>query len=456
MKFRDRAQLAWRVLSGRGEKTVATLVETWRESSPSYSETKFETLVKEGYRKNELIYACISKKANTAAQVALRVTDADGEPIQDHPLTSLLQRPNSMMTEYDLWSSIILYQDLAGRAAFEKVRSKSGQVVELWPLRPDWLLPIPSRKDIIAYYQYTPPGMPPVNLKKQDVLDFKLYDPLNLYHAYPPVAIAGRVGDVDNSETDYLKLFFEKGGVPPGILTSKQKLVDLQVEDIRRRWRERYGGYSKWLEPAILDSDASYQRTGLTFDEMGFEGLDSRNEARICMVLRVPPILIGARVGLDRATYANYKEARLAWWQDDLIPYYADLLDTLQNDLLPEFGGDVFLHWDFSRVPAIQEHLNSVREQTRQDALAGLITVNEFRVSVGLPEDENSDIFLRDPMRLEIEESKSHYPAGLVAKKRDPGEAARLRHERIIRNAMIGYFDAQKQRIAREVGKNGR
>ena len=75
-------------------------------------------------------------------------------------------------------------------------------------------------------------------------------------------------------------------------MTSSQHLSEAQVELIRKRWRERYGGSENWLEPAVLDADAKYEKTGLSFEEMGFETLDDRNEARICMVFNVPPIIV--------------------------------------------------------------------------------------------------------------------------------------------------------------------
>jgi phage portal protein BeeE len=142
----------------------------------------------------------------------------------------------------------------------------------------------------------------------------------------------------------------ETGGQPPGLLKTKQKLIDAEVADIRRRWGERYGGYRHWNEPAVLDSDAEFQKVGLSFEEMGFDVLDARSEARICMVMGVPPILVGAKIGLDRATYSNYGEARLAWWEDTLIPQYRNFESVIANDLAPDFGDDIAVGFDFGDV----------------------------------------------------------------------------------------------------------
>jgi phage portal protein BeeE len=102
---------------------------------------------------------------------------------------------------------------------------------------------------------------------------------------------------------------------------------------IRARIRAQYGGMSHWGDVMILDADAEYQRLGLSMQELGFEGLDARNEARICSVLKVPPILVGAKVGLDRSTFANYGEARKSFWEDTMVPLYLRFENQLNLQL---------------------------------------------------------------------------------------------------------------------------
>jgi HK97 family phage portal protein len=479
----NRLKMALRVLLGDA-KAISLMTPTWRAGQPQYSEVSFESMVKQGWRKNELIFACIAKTADTAAQIQLQVVKpGKDDPIKDHPLKQLISRPNPFMSEFDFWNAVVIYQKLAGIAYFEKERTNGGQVTRLWPLRPDWMAVIPDSKKKIGGYQYTVPGLPPIPLRVEDVLDFPLFDPINQYRGYPPVAVAGRVGDVDNSVTDYLKLFFEKGGTPPGLLTSTQRLLDAQVTDIRRRWRDRYGGFEHWMEPAVLDSDAKYQQIGMTFKDMGFEVLDGRDEARICMVLKVPPILVGAKIGLDRATYSNYGEARRAWWEDDLLPMYANYQDVLDQGLAPEFGDDIATQWDTSKVPALQEERNARWTRATAALVAGGITVGQFCVEVGMPDPGSAGKFyLRSSATVEvpagtgIRETPEPAPApdvqlndgvdnepvddgepgnkSVKAATNAPDDVVRRKHERVIKKAMQDYFDGQLERVKKDAAKN--
>lgn len=408
MNVFSRMALAFRALTG-DTKTVATMIPSWQEGQPVYPEVKYDVMVKEGWRKNELIYACINKTANTAAQVDLLVKDR-GKVLEDHPLKLLINNPNPFMSQFDLWFSVLAYQKLSGWAVFEKERDGYGMPVRLWPLRPDWLHELPSSSNVIRGYKYEPPNLEPKYIRKEDVLAFRLFDPLGIYKHWSPVAVAARIGSVDNATTDFISLFFQQGGTPPGILKTKVKLNDDMVTDIRRRWRERYGGYHHWQEPAVLDSDAEYQKVGSSFQEMGFEVLDARNEARICMVLDVPPIMVSANIGLLRSTFSNYREARLAWWQDSLLPTYSNLEDGLITGLKEDFG-DVQTEWDFHRVPALQEERDARWDRAIKAFQSGAVTLNEFCAEVGLPDKgPTGDVFIRQLSQVEVPLRKPRDP----------------------------------------------
>lgn len=431
-------------------------------------DAQFENLVRFGWRRNEVIFACITKTAKTASQVELKVyDDASGKELADHDLKKLIQRPNPQMSEYDLWSSVISFQKLAGIAYFEKERDNAGRVIHLWPLRPDWVKPRMASAIEVAYYRYQPSGSSDyVDLQPSNIIAFKLWDPMGLYSYWPPAAVAARAGEIDNETTDMIKAFIQEGGLPIGLLSAQGRLRDEQIDELRARWRIRYGGWKNWIDPAVLDNGATYQRMGLTFEEMGFEGLDSRNETRICMALDVPPILVSAKSGLDRATYSNYKEAREAWWEDSLIPLYTDFLDVLINQLQNDFddADRITLKWDFSRVPVMQEQQQLVRDQAVKELAAGGITVNEFRIATGHSNiGPDGDIFLRQssvvvvPGKPTAAKSNGHshdHVDGFVNELKgvttspDPD---RMDMEEQLTKELIKYFKQQEKLIEKEI-----
>lgn len=485
MSIGSRLSLAWRAITG-AKSAVTTFSEVGWQRYQDYSPVNFETMVTQGYRRNELIFACINKRANASSQISLRVsTTDDGEPDDRHPLKRLIQKPNPYMSEFDFWSAIVIYQSLAGRAVFEKERGNGGRPVRLWPLRPDWVKPV-REGALIASYEYEPPGLERVIIPASDIVDFQLFDPLGQFSAWPPAAVAARIGDSDNAATDHIRGIWQHGGVPAGLIKTVQRLIPAQVDAIQRQWLDRYGGGDNWHKPMVFDADAEYQKIGFSFAELGFDVLDARSEARICQVFDIPPILVGAKIGLDRATYSNYKEARLAWWQDSLMPMYTSYLDVIQNQLASEFG-DPSVSWDYNAVPALQEDANLRWTRSITALQAGGITVNEFRGEVGLPDTGAAgDIYLRGLSVVEVPaktgrrveqpegdqepedtddtegaqepDDQEQQPGGKSVKAASsgaPDDIIRKRYERALRGDMIEFFSGQLTRIRRALAKKG-
>lgn len=386
-------------------KKQTSLVPAWERRQPQKPETDFESLVKQGYRRNELIFACIVRTYGTAAQIKLKVRNKSTmEELPDHPLQQLIDTPNQWMNQFDLFAAIHIYQSLGGRALFEIQFNVGGLPIGLHPLRPDHIEIVPGLDKPIGAYKIGKKGIPIATLAPEEVLDVKIFDPLNMYHSWPPVAVAARAGDLDNAITDFYKLMIEEGGIPPGIIKTTLELDEDQVAELRARWQQRYGGIRGWQAPAVLSHDAEYIRTGFTFTELGTEVLDEREETRICMVLRVPPIIVGARAGLQRSTFANYAEARKSWWEDELVPMYVNYLDAFNNQLLPHFGDDnLELFYDFSTVPALREDEMARWERASKGIASGYLTVNEARELTGLEEIPGSgDVFLRSFGSVEV------------------------------------------------------
>lgn len=421
---------------------AALVLPAWQRGQPYYELQTFENYVTHGYRKNELIFACIEAHQLTAASVSYRVYDRrSGEELPDHPLRRLLERPNPFMSEYEFLWLVTGFLKLAGKAYFEKVYDHhSGELVALWPMRPDFVEIMPDDKRFIGAYRYTVPGVAQIDMPPEQVLAIRNMDPLDPYRSFAPVQVAARVGDVDNHITDYIKLFFERGAMPSGILKIDKVLTDAEVAGLRRRWAERYGGFNRWFEPAVLDQQADYQRIELSFAEMQFEVLDDRDEARICAVLRVPPIIAGARIGLKFGTYSNYEEARRMWWQDVLKPQYEMISNALTRDLARVYGDEVEIRADLSGVPALQESETHRWERAERGLSAGFMTVNEVREYLGLSNiGAAGDVFLRsfgvqpvdtDGQPAGIPEMEAHAAARLERlTDLSPGEVEAAREE---------------------------
>lgn len=336
----------------------------WREDSPQWLTTDFGAYVEEGFNTNSIIYSAIMYKARAKMSAPLRAYSGDPQnPLRlppDHELTRLVSRPN----KYQSWAEFSTLREIyfnLGNAFTLLIRPpKGGLPVAMYNLRPDRVYIIPGEGGIKGYLyipesQSVEDGLP---ILSRDMMHVKLPnpgDPLEgLGWGMPPTPI-GQSTDVDNDVTRFLKLFFQNGAVPVGLLKYDLPMDDETVATVKRRWMEMYGGVDNWSEIGVLDQAGSYQRVGSTFDEMGFEAIDERNESRILGPLGVPPILIGTRTGLSRSTYSNYETARTAFWEDTAVPELMLFQAEDQYFLQTTDGG--FVAYDLSAVPALRQDI---------------------------------------------------------------------------------------------------
>jgi len=364
-------------------------------SQPQYIPTYYTDIASGGFGKNEIVYACITAIVSSFAEAPLRVyRDKDWSVLPLHPLRKLIQNPNPFLSEYGLWEMSLIYLLLSGNLFIEKVRSASNKVVQLYPMRPDRVHIVPSREEFIAGYLYEINGQK-YPIRREDVIHIKFGHPLNDYYGQSPVQANLRQIATDNEATDFTKVTLENRGIAPGlIIKTQEKLDEARLERLRSQLNTRFSGENRG-KAMFLQKDMDVQSVSLNMHELAFPDMRDVSESRICSAFRVPPIVIGLNVGLKRATFANYEEARKAFFQDTIQPLQNRVDDDINHGLVADFGGGVTCRFDISEVTALAGIRQQKWDNVKQGVVGGWLTVNEARIEVGYPPVKGGDEFLR-------------------------------------------------------------
>lgn len=400
-------------LGGRRE-TKAGVPFIWPDfltGQPQWQIVDFASYAQEGFTENAVIYAAIMYKVRALIAAPLRAYSGTPEEPEllppENPLTKLVARPNPWQSWSEFQGLAEVFLNLSGNCYIYLDEERSA----MYLLRPDQvkIVPKPGGKELMGFL-YVPVGKTQADAipyLPQDIIHIRLPNPLDpldgLGYGLAPLSPGARSTDVDNQVTRYLQIFFQKGAMPPGLLKYDISLDESDVVRAKERWQEIYGGVENWADIAVLDQGGEYQRLGLGFNEMGFEGIDERNEARESMVFGVPPILIGARVGLKHATYSNYEEARKAFWEDTMVPELRMFETEYQHYL---GNGNEFVAFDLSKVPALSPSATEERQASKDAFQSAAITRNEYRAALHLDPIEGGDIYL-------IPFNMTQIPAGL-------------------------------------------
>jgi len=410
----DPAVMSVRAAAGN----VGVYLPKWANNQPQWLPHNIETYDTEGFRKSTLVFRCTQYLANAAGSAPLRVYRmVKNQPTEedDHPLRALLSRPNGMQGEAQFIAFTAMVMAVAGFCVIEKERDRLGNVIGLWPLRSDWARPIP-RGAQPADWEYRVPGYAePYVLKAEDVIVVTYFDtPDNRLTGIGPLEVALREIGITNALGDYLKSFLDRGAMPMywGIPSDNPDVAEMfldqsRVDAFREAFRQRYGGLTNAVDIGIFGGIKDLKQLGFNMDELAYRELNDLSDSRICQVFGIPPVLVGAQVGLEKATYNNTTEMRRSFYEDTMTYLWARLDDAFTRHLLPEFetGSDYSLQFDTSALAALKEDESALWSRAVVALKSGGLTLNDYRRTIGYEPVNGGDIFLMPtgstPVRLE-------------------------------------------------------
>jgi len=399
MAVRDRLRVwaARQLLKG----AEAAWVPQWVNAN--FVTPTFRHLTAEGFRANSAVFACVSTLAFAFPEPRLGVRRAtDGKPILDHPLLKLLWHPNPSMGQAELLQHTIIYMAIGGNCYWHKVRSKSKRVVELWPYSDGYITPIKGKGSWVDHYEYQHDSGTPRPIPVEDIIHFKWEpDPLNPWTGLSPILGCAREVDTDNEAARYLFTLLKNDAIPRLAITRSVESMALSPEEYKRQkeqWRDQHGEENRG-GVALLEPGMDIKTISLGLQQLGFEALRRVPEARLAAALRVPPVLAGLSVGLEKMTYNNVGGMRRFFTEDTLVPLWRIAEDGLTANLLPEFSATrqsaARVAFDTANVMALSENVVEKRKWVDNAVVHGYMKVNEARALLGLSNDAGQDVYLR-------------------------------------------------------------
>ena len=361
-------------------------------------EPSWRALSRDGYQRNASVFACVSVLSFDMAEPPLCLYTPQGEMIDQGQLARLLRRPNGMMSQRELMQIATVYAAVGGNAYLHIVRDRRGQPIELWPYHAGQMIPIPNTDPNapmwIERYDYDDGTSRLYPVPVQDVIHLRWpsVDLSQPWHALPPLAAVAADVDAGNEAIRYIRALLKNDATPRVVLTTPTGafLSDETVARMKEQWGERYGGDQRG-SVAVLEEGVTLQRLSLDMSEMAFEALMRVPETHIAAAFRIPPIIAGIGAGLDASTYSNYAEARQAYTQQTLTPLWAAWSEEIDAALAQPVG--LKIAYDLTRVAAMRENQNALSERTINQWTTGLMTRNEARRMLGLPEDPSGNVY---------------------------------------------------------------
>ncbi len=326
---------------------------------------KYQDLAKEGYLKNAIVYRCVNEISKGASAVPF-VLKAGDQIIEQHPLIDLLNRPNPLQSYSEFFNSLFGYVLLSGNAYILKVGSDLGKPKELHLLRPDRINIKGSGNPIPEKYEYVIGGrIQNTYLVDQEngfseLKHVKLWNPLDDYYGLSPMSAAAVEVDQFNMSSKHNVNLLQNGARPSGAVIFKPQddagfavnLSESQRQQLLTDLNNRFSGAGNAGRPMLLEGDFDWKEMGLSPKDMDFHRLKNMATTDIALCFGVPSQLVGVP---DSQTYSNVAEARLALYEETIIPHLRKISSDLNEWLVPLFDDRLTLEFDIDSIPALAE-----------------------------------------------------------------------------------------------------
>ncbi|WP_417310834.1 phage portal protein [Devosia sp.] len=345
-------------MMGAPQETKAapqTLMALTAMADPSWSRRGFVSLASQGFMRNPVVYRCVRMIAEAANRVPL-VVDEGGRRLSEHPLLTLLARPNARLAGSELLEQVYAYLQTAGNAYLE-AGMVDGEVKAIYGLRPDRLRVNLGRDGYPLGYGYTAGGRTrqlrldtaPV----AELLHLTLFHPLDDHYGMAPLEAAAQSLDIHNAAAEWNKALLDNAARPSGALvySAEGQLTEAQFTRLKAELESGFSGARNAGRPMVLEGGLDWRAMALSPAEMDFIELKHTAAREIALAFGVPPMLLG--IPGDN-TYSNLVEANRAFWRTTVMPLVRRVADDLGGWLGPGFG-DVALVPDFDGIEALAE-----------------------------------------------------------------------------------------------------
>ncbi len=373
------------VPSGGGTYRDLMLAAYYGNNDAMWATNDYKSLIKYGYDGNVIARKCIDLRGGAIGSLDwdLFSTRKNAKEIDDHPILTLLAKPNPYQGQGLFFHTAQNHKDIAGNAYIRAIRAtRSRPPVRLELLRPDFVKVIYDSNGLVQAYEYTVIGddgkkQPTITVPADEVLHLKHPNPLSQFSGSSLMTSTWKSICIYNSALEHNKKTLDNGAALGGVLQADKALSREQTEKIQQQIADNYAGSQNSGKTMVLGGGMTWNPNTMNMRDLDFLKGKETTAREIATGFKVPPLLLN--INGDN-TFANFAEARLSFWEDTILPESDSLRDSLNAWLVPMFGDNVRLDYDRSTIPALE-----ARSSIRWDRISQVtcLTINEQREALG-------------------------------------------------------------------------
>lgn len=362
----------------------------YTHAGPVWMRRDYTKFAEEAYIRNVIAYRSVQMIAAGASSVAWKLFDrrqTPAKPLPRHPLLNLFKRPNPRQGGSEFVEALVCNRLISGNAYVQRIGPDGEPPRELHLLRPDRVMVLAGKRGLPIGYRYQVgehyTDFPLDRLTGQsEILHLKTFHPLDDWYGLSPIEAAAYSIDQHNQAGAWNQALLQHGARPSGALMVKadsgKYLSEEQFHRLKTQIEDQFTGAANAGRPMLLEGGLEWKEMSLSPKDMDFLNTKHASARDIALAFGVPPQLLG--IPGDN-TYSNLAEARLALWEQTILPLLDTLADAFNNWLAPLYGAGLELAYDDDTISALAPRRQQAWDRVKD---AAFLTDAEKREMVGV------------------------------------------------------------------------
>lgn len=338
-----------------------------------------------------LVYSCVSTIAEDVGQYEpiFSYETKDGDRIIEHPFKVLLENPNPSMTQYDLFENTQSFIELTGEAFwYLEVKEQSRLPVAIHTVDPHRVsIEIDQRTGQILYYNVLNFGGTQVRCELDEMIHFKMFNPLNPYRGLGTVEAGLLYIDTENEASSFQKNFLANHATPSGVLSIGGNISKDGFDKVKKQFKQQHQGPRNAGKILFTKADqVAFTKIGASLAELDMSALKKTSQDEVRSMFRMPKAMLGGsdESGLGRA---NVEAIEYSYSKRTIDPKLTRIDDTLRLYCRRAYKDPKLQIGHVSQIPADREALRAQAKELTYTVM----TQNESRGLYELPPIQGGD-----------------------------------------------------------------
>ena len=314
--------------------------------------------------------------------------------VEHSALGKLLQRPNPTQSWSTFLEELIGFGKLTGNRYVYSIYPDSGEnkdiAYQLYNL-PAHLIEIKSDGIFKPVSKYTMNyNDSKYDLSAEGVVHIADWNPdydgsgSHLY-GQSPIKAGMRVMTTNNEAVETSLKYLHNQSARGMLTPDDDNLTPTQAQQLKSAFRRNFQGTKSANDIMITGKKFSWVNFGLSSADLQLLESYKASKQDLANLFGVPVLLLTG----EHATYDNYRTSRQVLFTNCVIPELNKLRDSLNAFLVPQFGEDLYLDFDYSVIPELMPEQAKLVDQLSKSYW---LTTNEKREAVGYGVDEDNII----------------------------------------------------------------